>query len=47
MVDNWSVKFSTRVLRDVRVILGGEPGKRIALSATGASLRENRWQIHR
>ncbi len=23
MVDNWLVKFSTRVLRHVRVILGG------------------------
>jgi len=47
MVDNWPVKFSTRMLRDVRVILGGEPGKRSVLSATGASLKENRWQIHR
>ena len=44
MVDNWSVKFP--VLRDVRVILG-EPGKRSILGAMGASLKENRWQIHR
>ncbi len=28
MVDNWPVKFSTRVLRDVGVILGGGPATR-------------------
>jgi hypothetical protein len=47
MADNWAVKFSTRVRHDVRVILGGRPATGSALSATGASLREIQWQIHR
>ena len=47
MLDNWSVKFSTRVLCHVRVILRGALGMRLAFGATGASLREIRWQIHR
>ena len=44
MVDNWPVEFSTRVLRNVRVILRGGPATD---GVTGASLREIRWQIHR
>jgi len=39
------VKFSTPVLRDVRVILRAGPATRSALGATSAS--KIRWQIHR
>ena len=45
MVDNLPVKFSTRVLHNVRVILKRAPAKHSALGVTGAS--EIRWQIHR
>jgi hypothetical protein len=38
MVDNWHVKFSMRVLRDARVIFGGGPATRSALSATCVAL---------
>ena len=46
-LENCPVEFSARVLRDARVIFGGGPATRSALSATGASLREIRCQIHR
>jgi len=38
MADNWLVKFSTRVLRDARIIFGRRPLLHSALSATSYGL---------
>jgi hypothetical protein len=47
MVDNRLLNFRRECFAMLVLFLGGGPATRSALSATGASLREIRWQIHR